>query len=148
MLPTGKPIDLRINGRPYLVTIDKLGARQAEVTVNGKKYTVAVAGPAEQAPSVRSRVEAVVSPPPVSGRTRAAGGPPAGSKTITALMPGVIVSVKVAVGQAVERGDILVILEAMKMENEIRADRKGTIAQVHVPANQKVQTGDPLVTFE
>lgn len=62
-------------------------------------------------------------------------------------MPGSIVSVAVQPGERVEAGQDLVVLDAMKMNNRIRAPRAGTAAQVHVSPGQQVQYGDPLVTF-
>jgi biotin carboxyl carrier protein len=62
-------------------------------------------------------------------------------------MPGTILDVKVAVGQAVKEGDLVVILEAMKMENEIYAPCAGTVAQVLTAKGASVDTGAPLVTI-
>ena len=60
-------------------------------------------------------------------------------------MPGTVLAVKVAVGQAVRRGDVLLILEAMKMENEITAPADGTVSSVRVQAGTTVNTGDAMV---
>ena len=62
-------------------------------------------------------------------------------------MPGTILDVKVAVGQAVKEGELVCILEAMKMENEIYAPCSGSVAQVLVTKGQSVDTGTPLVTI-
>jgi biotin carboxyl carrier protein len=74
--------------------------------------------------------------------------PLAGPGAVTAMMPGAIVRVQVEAGQAVEVGDVLLILEAMKMENEIQAERAGTVSKVHVKAGDRVETGQPLVDIE
>jgi pyruvate carboxylase subunit B len=71
-----------------------------------------------------------------------------GRQTVTAYMPGRVVSVSVAPGQAVEAGQALVVLEAMKMQNEIQADRAGTVTKVHVAPGQAVEGGDPLLELE
>ena len=63
-------------------------------------------------------------------------------------MPGRVVDVRVAAGDVVEAGQPLVVLEAMKMQNEIQADRAGTVERVHVAAGQAVEGGDPLVEIE
>ncbi len=71
-----------------------------------------------------------------------------GRQAILAYMPGRVVSVAVEPGQQVEVGQALVVLEAMKMQNEIQADRAGTIATVHVSPGQNVEGGDPLLEIE
>jgi biotin carboxyl carrier protein len=72
----------------------------------------------------------------------------AGGRSVTSPMPGVILTVEVAVGDAVERGQALMVLEAMKMKNEIKAERDGRIAAVLVAAGQQVTHGDVLVEYE
>ncbi len=71
-----------------------------------------------------------------------------GRQSVAAYMPGRVVSIAVEVGQAVEPGQALVVLEAMKMQNEIQADRAGRISAVHVVAGQAVEGGDPLLEIE
>lgn len=63
-------------------------------------------------------------------------------------MPGVILSVDVAAGARVQRGDTLMVLEAMKMKNELRAPRDGAVAEIYVAAGQQVKFGETLVRFE
>jgi pyruvate carboxylase subunit B len=74
--------------------------------------------------------------------------PPAVGGTVSAPMPGLVVRGEVAVGQRVEAGAGLVVVEAMKMENELRAVRPGVVGQVHVQVGQAVEKGAPLVTLE
>jgi len=76
------------------------------------------------------------------------GGARQGGGTLRSVMPGIVREVRVAVGDAVERGRPLLILEAMKMENEIRADADGTVGAVHVTPGTAVAKGDPLITLE
>jgi len=71
-----------------------------------------------------------------------------GRQVVAAYMPGRVVSVAVEPGQAVEEGQSLVVLEAMKMQNEIQADRAGTVSKVHVAPGQAVEGGDPLLELE
>ncbi|HEX9799973.1 MAG TPA: biotin/lipoyl-containing protein [Thermoanaerobaculia bacterium] len=71
-----------------------------------------------------------------------------GRQVISAYMPGRVVTVSVAEGEAVEAGAPLVVLEAMKMQNEIQAERAGTVRKLHVAAGQAVEGGDPLVELE
>jgi biotin carboxyl carrier protein len=70
-----------------------------------------------------------------------------GQRTIKAPMPGLVVRVEVAAGQRVEGGAGLVVVEAMKMENELRAPQPGVVATVHVEVGQAVEKGAPLVTL-
>ena len=77
-------------------------------------------------------------------RSRSAGG----GNTIAAPMPGVILSVEVAPGASVQRGQTVLVLEAMKMKNELKAQRDGTVARVAVAAGDQVKHGDVLVEFE
>jgi pyruvate carboxylase subunit B len=73
---------------------------------------------------------------------------PAGGAQVVAPMPGMVVRVEVEVGQRVDAGAGLVVVEAMKMENEIRASRPGVVAEVHVGVGQPVEKGAPLVTID
>jgi len=75
------------------------------------------------------------------GRTAAVGG------VVKAPMPGLVVRVEVTAGQVVELGEGLVVVEAMKMENELRAAHAGIVEQIHVSAGQRVEKGAPLVTL-
>ena len=69
-------------------------------------------------------------------------------RSVTSPMPGVILSIDVAVGAAVTRGQTLMVLEAMKMKNEIKAERDGTVAAIVVAAGDQVRHGEPLLEFE
>ncbi len=72
---------------------------------------------------------------------------PAGGRTVMAPMPGLVVRIEVAAGQPVAAGTGLVVVEAMKMENELRAPQPGVVATVHVEVGQAVEKGAPLVTL-
>ena len=125
-----------------------------KVTLNGKTYEVEVEvdkamivdeyeafAPAAPAPAAAPAAPAAAAAPaaPAAPVATAAGEP------VTAPMPGNILKVNCAQGAAVKAGDLLVILEAMKMENEILAPRDGTVAQVVVAPGNTVDTGAPLV---
>jgi pyruvate carboxylase subunit B len=71
-----------------------------------------------------------------------------GDKVLLSMMPGIVREVRVAAGQRIEAGEPLLILEAMKMENEIRAVTDGVVRQVHVSPDTTVNKGDPLVTLQ
>ena len=83
----------------------------------------------------------------VDGVASAAAPAAAGSVKVEAPMPGNILDVRVAAGEAVQAGDVLVILEAMKMENEIVAPQNGTVASIAVNKGDVVNAGDVLVTM-
>jgi len=114
--------------------------RTFQVTVNGKAYDVQVQ---ETTGSAAVTAAPAVAPAPA---VAAKAAPAAGTK-VKAPMPGVIVGVKVSVGDAVKKGQVLLILEAMKMENEIQAAQDGTVAQVAVAKGTSVKTGDLMVVI-
>ena len=115
-----------------------------KVTVNGNVYEITlevidkadIKTPAAPAQTAAPAV-APAAPAPVA----------AGATTITAPMPGTILKVNVANGQAVKKGDVLMVLEAMKMENEIMAPADGTVASVNVNAGASVEAGTVLCTL-
>ena len=74
--------------------------------------------------------------------------PAAGAEVVSSPMPGTIVNTVVSAGQAVKKGDVLVVLEAMKMENEIMAPHDATVAAVHVNKGDSVESGTPLVSLQ
>ena len=103
------------------------------ITVNGTAYEVEV----EEAGVVASAPKAAPKAAPVA----------AGATTVSAPMPGKVLSVNVKAGDAVKSGDVLLILEAMKMQNEIMAPADGTVSDVRVSAGQTVATGDVMVVL-
>ena len=124
-----------------------------KVTLNGKIYEVEVekgeaviqaeyeAALPQSAPAVAAPVAQPVAPTAASAAAPAS----AGANAVVAPMPGNINAVKVTSGQQVKKGDVLVVLEAMKMENEIYAERDGKTGQVFVQKGATVETGTPLV---
>ena len=125
-----------------------------KVTVNGQSYDVTVEEVGEGAPPVSGSRAAVPAPPsapkpaPAPSSALAASGSPqarAGAIQVRAPMPGTLLGYKVAQGQAVKRGDVLLILEAMKMENEIVAPADGSVATLRATEGAAVSTGDLLI---
>lgn len=116
------------------------------ITVNGVAYDVAVEEMGEGAAA--SVPAPAVAPKPAAPKAAPAAATGAGAIKINSPMPGNILSVKASAGQAVKKGDVLMILEAMKMENEICAPQDGTIASVQAAAGDSVESGDVLVTMD
>ena len=119
--------------------------KQLKVTVNGIAYDVCVeeVGEVASAPAVAAAPAAPAASAPAPAAPAAAGG-----EVISAPMPGTILSVNVTVGQAVKKGDVLCVLEAMKMENEIYAPRDGEVASVTTTKGEAVESGKALVTLK
>ncbi|MGD9938282.1 MAG: biotin/lipoyl-containing protein [Clostridia bacterium] len=123
--------------------------KKYRVTVNGQTYDVGVeelgsSNVSAPTPAAVASATAAPAPAAVSAPAPAAGGA-SGAGTVKAPMPGTVLGVKVSAGQLVKRGDVLLILEAMKMENEICAQGDGTVTQVRVQAGTTVNTGDPMI---
>ena len=110
------------------------------ITVNGVAYSVSV----EETAAGAAPVAAPAAPAAPKAAAPAAA---AGAVAVKAPMPGNILDVKVAAGASVKAGDVLVILEAMKMENEIVAPQDGTVASVNVNKGDTVNSGDVLVSM-
>lgn len=115
------------------------------ITVNGTVYDVTVeegsgtGAPAAAAPKAAPKAAAPKAAP------KASGG--AGAVKVNAPMPGKILDVKASAGQSVKKGDVLMILEAMKMENEVVAPQDGTVASIDVAAGDSVEAGAVLATM-
>lgn len=131
--------------------------KKYNITVNGTTYEVIVeeAGEVTQAPSVAAPVFSapVVAPAaaPAPSATAAPKAQPAagsdGTNKVMAPMPGTILDVKVSAGQTVKKGDVICVLEAMKMENDIPAPCDGTIASVNVQKGSSVNANDIIATI-
>ena len=120
------------------------------VTVNGTSYDVSVEELSGGAAPVAAPVAAapVAAPAPAAAPAApapAAGG--AGSVKVSSPMPGKILAVKANVGDSVKKGQVILILEAMKMENEVVAPEDGTIASIDVTVGASVESGDTLATL-
>ena len=110
------------------------------ITVNGKAYAVTVE---------EGAVSGIAAAPaaPAAAAPAAAPAGAAGSVSVSAPMPGKVVAVKAAVGQAVKKGDVILVLEAMKMENDIVAPQDGTIASINASTGDSVESGAVLATL-
>ena len=119
-----------------------------KVTLNGKTYEVEVeAGKAMLVDEYEAYAPAPAAAPVAAAAAAPAAVTLAAGETVSSPMPGTILKVNCTQGAAVKAGDVLVILEAMKMENEIMAPHDGTVAQVVTSKGATVDTGDPLVVL-
>ena len=117
------------------------------ITVNGNVYDVTVEEGSGVATPVVQPVAPKAAPAPAKkAAPKAAAGAQGGVK-VNAPMPGKILGVKASAGQAVKKGDVLLILEAMKMENEIVAPQDGTVASINVTVGEQVEAGAVIATL-
>ena len=121
-----------------------MNMKNLRITVNGVAYDVQVEELGADAPAGVSPAPAPAAAPKAAVKKAVSAA--AGEK-VAAPMPGTIVSVNVSEGQSVKQGDVLVVLEAMKMENEIKAPKDGTVSSVAVSKGESVDTGATLVTI-
>ena len=138
-----KEFQFKIDGKEYKTSVTELEGGITEVTVNGKAYKVEMehkAAPKVAPPKPAAAKEAPAAP-------KAAAEAPAGGKKVVSPLPGSIIKVLVAEGQAVKKGDTLLTLESMKMENTVAAECDGTVTKVAVTAGQTVMQDDLLVVI-
>ena len=152
-----KEFSFKINGAEYKCAVEEIEAGLTEVTVNGKKYTVETEKPAAPAPKPAPAAAAPkaapaaaapkAAPAPAPAAAPKAAAAPAAGAQVKSPLPGSVVKVCVSEGQDVKKGDTLLILESMKMENPILAEQDGKVAQVAVAAGQTVMQDDLLVVL-
>lgn len=141
-----------INGKKYEVEVEKLEAYKSldRDGVAAPAAPVLAAAPAAKRPAAAPAPAPAAAPAPAPAAAPApapAAAPAAGGTTIEAPMPGKILNVKVSAGQAVKYGEVVIIMEAMKMETEIVAPADGTVSQILVKAGDAVDTGAALVAL-
>ena len=163
---------LEIRGRPFVVDVQEQGADAFDVAVGGETYAVTLTGDEDLA---EGAITPELSPAGASSAAHAAAGAfaarvsrkaaapaaaPEGARvpavapraagataSLNAPMPGVIIEIGVKAGDVVERGQLVAVLDAMKMHNSIRSPRAGTIAEVCVAPGQAVGHGDAIVRY-
>ncbi len=160
---------LEIRGQAFVIDIEELAADRFEVMVGNQSYEVTLSGdedlpeatitpgiapirtdavrPASPATKVAARAAGSVSVPASSPAAAPRKSASASAHALNAPMPGVIVEVNVGPGDVVERGQTIAVLDAMKMQNNIKSPRAGTIAEVCVAVGQAIGHGDPIVRF-
>ena len=147
-----KEYKYKINGNLYNVVIGDIEENIAHVEVNGTHYTVEMEKKPKSAPApkpvVRPAAKPAAAPAPAAAAPAAkpaAGGAKSGVKSP---LPGVILDIKCNVGDEVKKGQTIIILEAMKMENSINADKDGKVAAINVSKGESVLEGTDLVIIE
>ena len=147
-----KEYKYKINGNLYNVVIGDIEDNIAHVEVNGTHYTVEMEKKPKSAPApkpvVRPAAKPAAAPAPAAAAPAAkpaAGGAKSGVKSP---LPGVILDIKVNVGDEVKKGQTVIILEAMKMENSINADKDGKVTAINVSKGESVLEGTDLVIIE
>jgi biotin carboxyl carrier protein len=166
---------ITVNGSTKVIDVEAMGANLFRVQLDGHLIDVTLddhrdlahsavtpaitprAVPTRDTSAGRADVAAPATPaaatplpgaPAAAASRTPAGGGTGGLDKMTAPMPGVVLSVEKSAGASVARGETVLVLEAMKMKNEIKAPRDGVVAEVYVSAGQQVKYGETLVRFE
>ena len=126
-----KEFKFKIGGQDYSATVAEQGAGSLVVTVNGQAYEVEV-------PQTKAAA-------PTMARASQAGAQAGGPKNVVSELPGTVTKIVAADGQHVKKGDVLLVIEAMKMANDIISDVDGTVKHIAVTQGQSVNQGDLLV---
>lgn len=134
-----KKFKVTVNGKAYEVEVEEMGGAPAAAPA---PQVAAAPAPAAPAPTPAA------APAPAATPAPAVGGPiPEGAITVKAPMPGKISALKAEAGKAVKRDDIILVLEAMKMQNDITATADGTLHEIRVNPGDNVKTGDVLAVI-
>lgn len=148
-----KEFTFKINGAEYKCAVEEIEAGKTNVTVNGNVYTVETEAPAAPAPKpapAPKAEEPKAAPAPAATpapKVEAPKAAPAAGVQVKSPLPGSIIKVLVSEGQAVKKGDTLLTLESMKMENPVLAEQDGTVKQIAVTPGQNVMQDDLLIVL-
>ena len=126
----GKKYSITVDGVTHIVEVNEVAGNAQAVVQPVVSARVAAPAPAPAAPSNPAPAEAPAS---------------VGANTVTAPLQGTLQDIKVSVGQSVKAGDVLLIIEAMKMENEVAAPKDGQVAAIHQSKGAKLNAGEPLL---
>ena len=148
-----KEYKLKINGNNYNVVVDEVGETEAKVEVNGTQFKVEYEQPVtKSAPKVTviQPTASVSHAAPAAAPVKPIAAAPAGGggETVSSPLPGIVLELKAKEGDVVKRGQVLMVLEAMKMENNIEAPCDGTVAAVKVNKGDSVLEGAPLYVIK
>ena len=147
--------EVSIDGTQYEVNIVHDDGRRAVLKVNGREYQVdaravstGLTSVPNPSPQAASSAGVSSTPPPSVTAVAAPAAAGSGDMQVRAPMPGLVLEVIASVGDSVKVGDVLVRLEAMKMENELQSDIEGTIKEILVAQGDEVREGEVLVVLE
>lgn len=145
-----KEFNYKINGAPYRVVVTKSDSELVELEVNGTPYTVEMTPKVKKPKAVVQRQSAPAGPALQSSTTPLVTKPsaPAGKNTIQSPLPGIILDIRCKIGDTVKKGQTLMILEAMKMENNILANGNGKVTEILIQKGDSVLEGADLVVIE
>ena len=144
---------LKLNGREYRAAVKELTPDRATVEVDGVEYHVDLVQIGRRSPSpgagrTAPGTSSVVPQPPVDAAPSRRDLTPGGEGAVNAPMPGMVLALKVREGEKVQAGQVLLVMEAMKMENAIAAPFAGTVARVHVREGDSIGEGDRLIALD
>ena len=145
-----KEFTFKINGAEYKCAVEEIEAGKTKVTVNGKVYEVETEAAAPAAKPAAKPAAAPAPKPAAPAAPKAEAKPaaaPAAGVQVKSPLPGSVIKVLVSEGQAVKKGDTLLTLESMKMENAIMAEADGTVKQIAVTPGQNVMQDDLLIVL-
>lgn len=148
-----KEFAFKINGAEYKCAVEEVAAGKTNVTVNGKVYTVETEAPKAAAPKAeapKAEAKPAAAPKAEAEAPKAEAKPAAataGGVQVKSPLPGSVIKVLVSEGRAVKKGDTLLTLESMKMENAIMAEADGTVKQIAVTPGQNVMQDDLLIVL-
>ena len=143
-----KEYKYKINGNLYNVVIGDIEDNIAHVEVNGTHYTVEMEKKQKEAPAPKPVVRPAAKPAAAAPAAAPVARPAAGKSGVKSPLPGVILDIKVKEGDEVKKGQTIIILEAMKMENSINADKDGKVTAINVSKGESVLEGTDLVIIE
>ena len=130
---------VRVNGKEYLVEVEEISEGRRGASYNVSAPTKSVEAPQEPVVKQERPQEKV---------QEKVGGEPAGEKAVKAPMSGIVMKVLVGEGQQVSVGDVLLVFEAMKMENELRSEYSGRVKKILVKEGDSIETGQTLLVIE
>ena len=148
-----KEFAFKLNGAEYKCAVEEIEAGKTKVTVNGKVYEVETEAAAPAAKPVAKPAPVAPKPAPAPAAAPKAEPkansqePTANGQQVKSPLPGSVIKVLVSEGQAVKRGDTLLTLESMKMENAIMAEADGVVKQIAVTPGQNVMQDDLLIVL-